>query len=233
MLWAAFTLGFVGSMHCVAMCGPLALAVPAGKSVSWRWVYLRLSYQFGRILSYSFLGVLVALLGKSFSLAGWQQGLSILSGLLLLALAFSSVKVENWLTQNSLSHFLQQNLKKLLHIALKKGGGIAHFGMGVFNGLLPCGLVYAALAGAMMSGNALAGMGWMVVFGLGTLPALTGILVLGNLKPFKASRIWRLAGPALSLTLGLMLILRGLNLGIPYLSPILEWSEKIIPVCGT
>lgn len=223
-LWTAFILGFVGSLHCAAMCGPLALAVPVVGKTKSSLIATRLIFNGGRIATYCALGLVFGILGRTLSLAGFQQWLSIVVGsAILLALVFSrraessflAVKPVLWLKQK-FSTFLQRR------------GYPARFVLGALNGLLPCGLVYVAAAGAVATGGVSRGTEYMLVFGLGTLPMMLGIAVCGT--GFK--RIGRLPVrnliPGSVAVMATLLILRGLGLGIPLVSPALESGK---PTC--
>ena len=209
LLWTALLLGLAGSVHCAAMCGPLILLVTK--------VRLRpadaFAYHVGRITTYAAIGILFGALGRSLALAGWQRGLSIFAGLAILAGLFltSAAALKTPMVK------LVARLKSTFGHLLQHQSLVAQFGLGAINGLLPCGLVYVAAAGAAATGNPLAGAGYMAVFGLGTLPMLLGIVLAGGRQPF-AARLHRLTPVAVGVV-AVLLILRGLGLGIPYLSP--------------
>lgn len=105
-----------------------------------------------------------------------------------------------------------------------KPGSVYAFGL--LNGLLPCSMVYMALAGAIATGEALKGAGFMFVFGLGTLPAMWSVSIFSGLirqeLRIKARKLY----PAVMAVIGILLILRGLNLDIPYISPALHLSHS-------
>lgn len=228
----AFIIGFAGSLHCVGMCGPLALATPAGQPFSGRWLSGRSAYQAGRLLTYMVLGALIAIVGQGLALAGWQKGLSLTAGLFLILLAVLPAKIERLASGNGRLARLISTLRKRLAAFIKAGGWKASFILGMLNGLLPCGLVYAGLAGALLTGTPLNGALWMLAFGLGTLPAMVAVITSGHLLTGRLRPYLRHVMPATSGLLGIVLIVRGLELGIPYLSPLLEWTTKSIPVCG-
>lgn len=214
-LQLAFWIGLLGSFHCVGMCGPLAFALP-GATQRWTLFLQKLSYNLGRTVSYTLLGLLMGLIGKQLWIAGWQQNLSILSGLLIVfislpkILPFFSI---NWHFQNP----FQKTFNHLFAKALQRKSG--HFVIGILNGFLPCGFVYLALATALSSDNVWQSGLFMSFFGLGTLPLmLAAMLGINFAKPAFRYRINQLL-PVLTLCLGLWFILRGLNLDIPYLSP--------------
>ena len=214
-LGIAFILGFLGSLHCAAMCGPLMLALPAPAGGPARFVAGRMVYQLGRITTYGLLGSVAGLAGRSLLLAGFQRwisialGIAILLGFLLskkMALATPVVR-------------LVTGLKKAMGTQLQQRGFVSLAILGLLNGLLPCGLVYVALAGAASRDGALAGMGYMAAFGLGTLPMMAAISLSGKLFPATLRLKLRSAIPVGVCLLAALLILRGLSLGIPYLSP--------------
>ena len=211
----AFILGFFGSLHCVAMCGPLMLALPVPPGGPMRFVLGRLIYQLGRILTYCLLGAVAGLAGHSLLLAGFQRWISISLGIAILLGFLLSKRIA--LAAPVIQ--LVTRLKNAMGTQLQKRSFASLGLLGLLNGLLPCGLVYVAMAGAVSRGGIPAGIGYMAAFGLGTLPMLLAISFSGKMFPVS----WRLklrgAIPAGVCLLAALLILRGLSLGIPYLSP--------------
>ena len=230
LFWAAISLGFLGSFHCIGMCGPIALALPIGNQNPRNRFISILLYNTGRILTYALFGFVFGFIGKSFVLFGYQQALSIaLGSLILLGLVlpkniFSKVKV------NSLVHVFFNKLKNKLASLFLKEGKKSLFIIGLLNGLLPCGLVYMAIAGSLASGSILGGGLFMAFFGMGTLPAMLALSFTGN----KVSTTFKSKiNKTIPYMLGFMaciLILRGLNLDIPYVSPKMK-SESSLPSC--
>lgn len=210
----AFMIGLLGSVHCIGMCGPLAFGVP---SLKQGWFYLtvdKLSYQFGRIISYCLLGVLIGLVGRQIWLAGIQQGVSIFSGVLILLAAASRIFK---IAIKSSGNILLQPFHALFGYALKHRAN--HLIIGLVNGLLPCGFVYLALAGALNTGSVSSAAGYMFWFGLGTTPLMfIAALSVGFTSTMFRQRINKVV-PYLMLFLGAWFILRGMELNIPYLSP--------------
>ncbi|MEM9665693.1 MAG: sulfite exporter TauE/SafE family protein [Bacteroidota bacterium] len=211
-------LGFLGSLHCVGMCGPLALALPSEGSARWRFVGGRVVYNLGRVVTYAGLGVLFGLVGRIVSLGGYQQWLSLVLGVVLLVGA-----VLPWATQRVrlLGTMTTRALGKLVgtmrHLYQRQGGG-GLFVVGLLNGLLPCGLVYAALATATTAGELVGSVTFMAAFGTGTIPAMLVLSLAGAaLSVRRRARLQRLIPWGLGL-LGLLLILRALSLGV-FLSP--------------
>ena len=210
----AFMIGLLGSVHCVGMCGPLAFAVPSMQN-GWRYLVLdKLMYQGGRIISYCLLGIFIGLMGRQIWLAGIQQGVSIISGLLILAAATSRIFKFSIRTSNS---FLLKPFHRLFTYALKHKAN--HLIIGVVNGFLPCGFVYLAMAGALNTGNVNTAVSYMFWFGLGTTP----LMFIAGLSAGFTSALFRrrinLVVPYLMIFLGAWFVLRGLELNIPYLSP--------------
>ena len=216
----AFALGLLGSLHCAAMCGPLMLALPAPPGGRVRFFAGRLIYQFGRVATYCLLGVVAGLVGKSIFLAGLQRSLSIGLGVAILVGFLISKKF-------SLSApvvRLVAALKTAMAAQLRRRSFRSLALLGLLNGLLPCGLVYVAMAGAAAHGNLRDGIFFMAWFGLGTLPTMLGISLSGKLFPLSLRLKLRRAIPIGVCLLAGLLILRGLALGIPYVSPVLNSS---------
>lgn len=214
-LIAAFVLGFVGSLHCAGMCGPLLLALPAAGGSRGRFVAGRLLYNAGRIGTYAVIGALCGLAGSTLSMAGLQRWVSLTIGATLLLGLIPFVPVP----MNIASWKVVARLKGLFRNLLQERSLRSLFALGAVNGLLPCGLVYVAAAGSVATGSGPAAVGAMVAFGLGTLPMMLAIGLTGRwVQRLSPNRIRRVVPITIAL-LGTLLILRGLPLGIPYLSP--------------
>lgn len=201
------------------MCGPIAFILPVDKSSKSKMIGQTLLYHFGRLLTYSIIGLLFGLIGKGLYLSGFQQRLSILMGVIMILTIIIPAK---YLNKFNLTKPLYQNIGKVkskLGLYLKQKSNKALFLIGFFNGFLPCGLVYMAVIGAISSGNILSGALYMFIFGIGTIPLMTGAVYLGNfLKISVRSKIQK-AIPIFVVMIGLLFILRGMGLGIPYISP--------------
>ncbi|MBB5437456.1 hypothetical protein HDC92_001128 [Pedobacter sp. AK017] len=211
----AFMIGLLGSVHCIGMCGPLAFAVPSLKKGGLFLVADKLVYQFGRIAAYCTLGVIVGLIGQQIWLAGFQQGISILSGVLIVVAACS--RLFKFSLFNTQSSFMLGPFNRAFNYLLKHKAN--HLIIGFINGFLPCGFVYLALAGALNTKGIADAVSYMFWFGLGTLPlmfiATLGLGFTGTVFRKKINRVV----PYLMLCIGLWFILRGLSLDIPYVSP--------------
>jgi len=84
IFWSAFLLGLLGSFHCIGMCGPIAFVLPINRSKKSIMFFQSFLYQFGRLITYSFIGFIFGLIGKGLFLAGFQQNLSVFIGLLMI-----------------------------------------------------------------------------------------------------------------------------------------------------
>lgn len=214
----ALVLGMAGSAHCVGMCGPIALAVPSpSNSPSGRWLGTLL-INGGRLTTYALLGAAIGVLGLGMQLAGLGRVLSIAGGVLLLLGVIVPGQLERWWPTGRLALGIGR-LRGVLARNLKRTAPEALFLTGVLNGLLPCGLVYAALLGAATLASPGDGALFMAAFGLGTWPALVA-LRMGSGLLGSGARAWlRKVSPALISAMAVLLILRGLELGIPFVSP--------------
>lgn len=212
-----FLIGIVGSFHCVGMCGPIALSLPIYDKTKWqRFAYILL-YNFGRMSAYASMGILFGIVGKQFFIGGYQRYLSIALGVLILFYLFFSNYIDsNKSFINKFTNVIKQSLGKLLSSDKKF---YTYIFIGFLNGFLPCGLVYVAIAGAVATGDALHSALFMAAFGFGTFPVMITVTVLGKFISLKIRNQMRRAVPFFVGIMAILLILRGLNLGIPYISP--------------
>jgi sulfite exporter TauE/SafE len=176
----------------------------------------KLIYNAGRVISYTLLGFLTGLLGKQLWLAGLQQSVSIISGVLIIVAGFSRMfKIK--VSQSRLMPALLAPIHKTIQYALNHQAG--HLVVGVLNGLLPCGFVYLALVGAVNTSSPVASAQYMFWFGAGTFPLMLIATVCSSyIGPVFRRRINK-GMPYLMVCLGCWFLLRGLSLDIPYLSP--------------
>lgn len=228
-LFEAFLIGLAGSLHCAGMCGPIALALPVGQSSWSARIAGTLVYNSGRILTYAGLGFIMGVAGMGFFLWGVQQWVSILAGLFMVIWALITVLA---LAGNGSDLFNAgiPGMKKLLGKLFRRQSYGSVLVIGLLNGILPCGLVYIALAGAVLSTSPLDGALYMVFFGLGTVPVLMAMTLGGAMIGGRFRETARKAVPWFVLLIGILFILRGLNLGIPYISPKMESPEEV-PAC--
>ena len=215
MNWSAIVLGIVGSLHCAGMCGPLALALPRTGRGPGGYLAGRLAYHLGRLIAYAVLGLVCGTVGKSLLLAGAQRWLSISLGIALFAGWFASRKFAWDLPLSGLIARLKFHMAGLL----QRRSIFSLLTLGTLNGLLPCGLVYAAGTAAAVTGSIVRGAVYMALFGAGTIPLMLAISLSGKLVPANFRTALGRAIPASVILLSALLILRGLSLGIPFISP--------------
>jgi len=226
-LWTALMIGLAGSLHCAGMCGPLVLAMPATSSRFGAHLAGKLAYNTGRIVTYGALGLVFGLFGQLIGLAGFQRWISIAVGVaILLSLLAWPMRNATLLIARPVG-FLKSALGRLL----KQHGLTAQFSFGLLNGLLPCGLVYVACAAAAATASVLSGLQYMLLFGLGTVPMMLGLGLVGQGINFKLQLRLRKLIPVSLGVMAALLILRGLGLGIPYLSPQLDSTDPTAASC--
>lgn len=222
ILFVALGLGLASSLHCVGMCGPIAFSLGLNPDNKVDFALRNFTYQFGRVTTYSTLGIILGVLGKSISFAGLQQPLSIVIGVLMILMV---AMPKNLGTSNF-------GFKPLTKVMLKVKQGLGKFIRrknysslyitGLLNGLLPCGPVYAALTGSIAMGSILGGASFMLMFGLGTIPLMFATVFMGNFVSLTVRQKILKLYPVIMILLGVLFILRGLDLGIPFISPTQE-----------
>ena len=212
-------MGFFGSVHCAVMCGPLLMAVHGGSSVSWRQVFNKILYQAGRILTYGWIGFLLGGIGALAAIKGWQSGVSMATGIILFVIGLFYLFGRQNSTLAKMQTKMVEPFAKTMGRWIYRPGG--SFVAGMLNGILPCGMVYMALASAVNADGAVNSFLFMMLFGLGTLPLLLVFSFMANL-PFRFFKFsFAKVLPVLFLIMGTWFILRGANLDIPFLSPLL------------
>jgi Uncharacterized conserved protein len=218
-IFAGFLIGMLGSFHCIGMCGPIAIALPSEDKLGIKSLFKKFLYNLGRIISYGFMGGVFGLVGGRIKLFGYQQALSIILGVLILLFLFIPVKLKGKFVFLKAYQFYEAKIKKQLVGLLKSNTNSSFLFIGILNGFLPCGLVYIAIAGAIASDSVVNGILFMALFGLGTLPVMFATTIAGNFINLNIRRrITRLI-PVFTFVFALIFILRGLNLGIPFVSP--------------
>jgi len=216
---AGLVFGFLGSFHCVGMCGPIALALPGADRSKPYLIFSRLVYNIGRVITYSTLGLAVGLMSSMISISGFQQGLSITVGIIiLLGLTISAFrqKLNEWKAYPS---SIMRKATKPITALFRRGGISSLFLIGLLNGLLPCGFVYMGLATALTTGTVLKSVLFMGGFGFGTFPAMLAMSLAGGFISLSFRRKLQQVSPYFMAAVGILLILRGLNLGIHFISP--------------
>ncbi|MFD1063981.1 sulfite exporter TauE/SafE family protein [Winogradskyella litorisediminis] len=219
MFYAAIILGLLGSFHCVGMCGPIAFLLPLDRRSNSKKVLQLVSYHSGRLLMYSVLGALFGVLGKSLNLFGMQQQISIIIGVLMIVVIIMPTKIFNRYNFSKPLYKFVGRVKSAMGKQLKRKDPGTFFTLGYLNGLLPCGLVYMAIFGAIASQGVMEGALYMFFFGIGTIPLMTTAIYLGNFLNNNLKKLIIKAIPVLVVIVGILFILRGLGLDIPYISP--------------
>lgn len=218
MLLSAIIFGLLGSFHCIGMCGPIAFMLPIDRANKTKGFFQILSYHLGRLFTYSLIGLLFGFLGRGFYFFGFQQQLSIIVGVLMI-ITIVFPKILQKLSLSKKISTLVLKIKNSLGKELKKKGNDTFFTIGFLNGFLPCGLVYMAVFGALATSNAFTGSLYMFLFGLGTIPLMTAFVYLGNFTKGNFRKNIQKAIPILVVFIGILFIVRGLGLDIPYVSP--------------
>jgi len=193
------------------------LSLPLARKNYWNAAVQLLMYQLGRILIYTLLGLLVGLIGSSIAIFSNQETLSLLVGVLMVVFA--------------LLHFSGRYIKLFDHFRARlispigklmgKVYGLPFWGFfaGLLNGLIPCGMVYLAMATALRTGTVIESASFMLLFGLGTTPLMLMISLGGiYLKRYVRFNPNKLI-PWFMLFLGVLFILRAEAIGIPFFSP--------------
>ena len=226
-LWTAFIVGLVGSAHCAGMCGPIALALPLKNENWFSRVSGGLVYNSGRIITYMILGAIFGLLGKGLNMAGFQLWASIVIGILMIVMVVIPIIFKKLPSLNTVFEGYSARLISGFRNLFRKGDTESLFGIGLMNGILPCGLVYVAVAGAIISGDFVSAMLYMALFGAGTIPVMLAVSLAGTMISLNLRIFVNKLSPYVIVLLGVLFILRGLSLGIPYISP---KSEALTPV---
>ncbi len=218
ILIAGLVLGITSNLHCIGMCGPIAMAIPVNRANNWTILGGILQYNFGRILTYMLLGLIVGSIGISVNTLGILQWISIISGIFLIVYAW-----RKWFTvyfSARLPQFgIQKIISKNIGRVLKSEMPFKPLFLGVLNGFLPCGMVYIALMNAILGGHPYASALAMMSFGIGTLPSMIAVGFMANRITHEMRRKMNKAIPYMLTLVGLLIVLRGMNLDIPFISP--------------
>jgi sulfite exporter TauE/SafE len=219
MLYTALIFGLLSSFHCIGMCGPIAMMIPVDRNNAAKRVFQIFLYHLGRLTAYGMLGLFFGLLGKGLFLAGLQQQLSILVGILMILFV---IIPERKMAQYNFSkpiYRLISKVKSHLGAQFKRKSFDALFTMGLLNGFLPCGMVYAALFGAIAMQNEWMGATYMILFGIGTIPMMSAVVLIANFITVPVRNKIQKMIPIMVFIIGSLFIVRGMGLDIPYLSP--------------
>ena len=219
MLYSALVLGLLGSFHCVGMCGPIAFMLPVDRTNNTKKITQIGIYHFGRLLAYAIIGLIFGLVGKGLYIFGLQQQLSIVIGGLMILVVLIPYQTFNKYNISKPLFKLISRIKSALGKELQKKSPDTFLTIGFLNGFLPCGLVYMGVFASMATASEYAGSLYMILFGLGTIPLMTIAIYFSQfLKGKTRQRIQKLI-PVFVVLIGALFILRGMGLGIPYVSP--------------
>jgi sulfite exporter TauE/SafE len=219
MLYSAFIFGLISSLHCIGMCGPIAMMLLVDRSNPAKKVIQILLYHLGRLFAYASLGLVFGILGRGFFMAGMQQQLSIIVGILMIIIAIVPEKIFMKYNFSKPVYQAISKVKSSLGSQFKRKSPDALFTIGLLNGFLPCGLVYAALFGAIAMQNITLSVTYMVLYGLGTIPMMSAVVYISNVLSLPIRSKLQKMIPVVAVFIGVLFIIRGLGLGIPYLSP--------------
>ena len=219
MLYTAFIFGLISSLHCIGMCGPIAMMLPVDRNNPTKKASQIITYHFGRLTAYGSIGLVFGLLGKGLFVAGIQQQLSIVIGVCMILVILIPEKIFAKYNFSKPVYKVISNIKQRLGSQFKNKSYKSLFTIGLLNGFLPCGMVYVALFGAMAMQSATLGVLYMVLFGLGTVPMMSFVVYIQSFLTLNfRNKIQRII-PYVGVFIGVLFVLRGLGLGIPYVSP--------------
>ena len=219
MLYSAFILGLISSLHCIGMCGPIAMMLPIDHQNEAKKVTQIVTYHLGRLTAYATIGLVFGLLGRGFFLAGLQQNMSIFIGVAMITVVLIPEKVFSRYNFSKPVYKIISKIKSSLGNQFKNRSYKSLFTIGLLNGFLPCGMVYIALFGAIAMQSAGFGILYMLLFGLGTIPLMSIVVYIHSLIKLPFRNKIQKAIPYVTVFIGVLFILRGLGLGIPYVSP--------------
>ncbi len=225
ILLSALVLGLMGSFHCAGMCGPIAIALPLHGNTVPQKIFGGALYNIGRTITYGVMGAIFGMLGQGVEMIGFQQKISVIMGVLMIVSVLFPALFKNQYSMGKSWFSVVGKLKKSIGQMFSIRSFSSLFVIGLLNGLLPCGLVYMAIAGAIGTGGILLGSLYMILFGLGTIPMMLSISLAGNVMSLAVRNKINKFIPVLVVIVGIFFILRGLSLGIPFLSPPKEKIE--------
>ncbi len=225
-IWTGFIVGLVGSLHCIGMCGPIVLALPGQGKSNLKFLISRVLYNFGRVIAYSILGMLIGVLGIGVRLAGYQSRLSLALGIIVLIGVLIPTHFFSKLFSGGIWKRMGDSFNRLWFRLSKKSTASSMLLIGLLNGFLPCGFVYFGLVGAASTPSVVTSAAYMALFGIGTIPVMLATAYAGNFIGIKVRLAVQRFIPIGAIIIALLLILRGLDLGIPYVSPKITTVEK-------
>lgn len=219
MLYSALLFGLISSLHCIGMCGPIAMMLTVERNNPSKKATQIFTYHLGRLSAYGTIGFIFGLLGKGFYMAGIQQQLSVFIGVAMICIVLIPEKIFAKYNFSKPVFKLISKIKTTLGSQFKNKSYKSLFTIGLLNGFLPCGMVYVALFGAIAMQSPTLGVLYMVLFGLGTVPMMSSVVYLNSFLSVPIRNKIQKVIPYVAICIGILFILRGLGLGIPYVSP--------------
>jgi sulfite exporter TauE/SafE len=201
------------------MCGPIAMVLPVSRTNNEKKALQILTYHLGRLIAYCTIGFLFGLFGRGFYLAGMQQHLSIFAGVAMIVITLLPIRIFGKLNFSKPISKILFKLKSKLGKQFLKSSFKSVFTIGLLNGFLPCGMVYAAVFAALSMPNLPTSILFMAFFAIGTMPLMSGVIYLQKIATVSFRNKVQKIIPMVIVCLGIIFILRGLGLGIPYVSP--------------
>jgi sulfite exporter TauE/SafE len=228
MVFTALIMGLTGSLHCVGMCSPLAMAVG---NMNTRAFLNRAIYNAGRIVTYGLLGLGIAGVGLALPISKFQNLVSILLAIILLLAGIGLLKVNIPIFSKAIAK-LTSTLKKLFTKFLNRKNFGSVFLLGTLNGILPCGLVWIALTYSLTLQSPLEGFSFMMLFGVGTLPVMLGFtsIVTQMLRRFNFN--FQYITSAMLILSGILLIVRVFIIHLPHQHSIQQGVVDIVLCTG-
>lgn len=218
-IYTAFLIGLMGSFHCIGMCGPIMIALPVGNKSLPRFILNRVTYHLGRVFTYTIMGLIIGLISSRLMMFQFQKVSSIVMGVIILLVVLIPFKFKNKLYGHKYVQMFYAPIKNAMSGMFKKQSVSAQFVLGLLTGLLPCGLVYAAIATALAAADIVNSTLAMIAFGVGTIPLTLLFSMTGKLLSVNIRNKIHKAIPGFAVILAVIFILRGMSLGIPFISP--------------
>lgn len=210
---SAILIGFLGSFHCVAMCGPIVLAMSAAEESGVSYYISRLIYNSGRVLTYMALGLAAGAIGHTFMLSGFQKGFSVGVGIVIvISVILYYFNRQTASGARGLTLKLNSVIRSVFKKTIHRKDNLSRFVSGMANGVLPCGFVYVALAGAASTQQITGGALYMALFGLGTIPSMMAVAILGKTGGHRVRMVINKASPVLMMLLGIFFIYKGITM---------------------
>ncbi|KAB1154743.1 sulfite exporter TauE/SafE family protein [Flavobacterium luteum] len=219
MLYSAFIFGLISSLHCIGMCGPIAMMLPVDRTNPAKKTTQIITYHLGRLTAYASIGLIFGMLGQGLFIAGIQQQLSVLIGIAMILIVLIPEKVFANHNFSKPIFKIISKVKATLGNQFRSKSYKSLFTIGLLNGFLPCGMVYVALFGAIAMQSVSFGTLYMTLFGLGTVPLMSSVVYLNSFLTLSVRNKIQKIIPYAAVCIGILFILRGLGLGIPYVSP--------------